>query len=129
MLKASSLRKSLLRMSQQNMINEVTDAAAHTVCVNSCSFKQSELVPMKPSSSHGMKSLQRWASSFKKLDPRWQIRNFFNDMSAFGTVLSDVTQSDHLSEGAAIFSVWRPTSADAIARMMMGDGVGKGLEI
>ncbi|KAL7469673.1 hypothetical protein ACHAXS_009925 [Conticribra weissflogii] len=70
-----------------------------------------------------------WSRSLLKLDPRWQIRKFFNDMSVFGSVLSSVNNSDHKSNGAAIFSVWRPTSPDAIAKMMRGDGTGKGLEI
>ena len=70
---------------------------------------------------------QQWTSSFIRLDPRWQIRNFFNDMSVFGSVLND-TQSD-VSAKSAIFTVWRPTSSDAISKMMRGDGVGKGLEI
>jgi len=70
-----------------------------------------------------------WSRSLLKLDPRWQIRKFFNDMSVFGSVLSSVNNSDHKSDGAAIFSVWRPTSPDAIAKMMKGDGTGKGLEI
>ena len=83
----------------------------------------------------------KWAQSFAKLDPRWQIRKFFNDMSAFSNGLSDVTWSINASQsrsswnsttatgGAAIFSVWRPTSSDAISKMMTGAGVGKGLEI
>lgn len=70
-----------------------------------------------------------WSRSLLKLDPRWQIRKFFNDMSVFGSVLSSVNNSDHKSDGAAIFSVWRPTSSDAIAKMMRGEGTGKGLEI
>jgi len=108
MLKASKLRKGLLCFNQQNMIKE---------SINCASFSTQTL---------GKKQkLQQWASSFKKLDPRWQIRKFFNDMSAFGTILNDATQS----EAGAIFSVWRPTSADAIAKMMQGNGVGKGLEI
>lgn len=28
-----------------------------------------------------------------------------------------------------MFTVWRPTSFDAIKKMMVGEGVGKGLEI
>jgi len=75
-----------------------------------------------------------WASSLTKLDPRWQIRKFFNDMSAFGSVLADVQGSPHKrgngSVGSqAIFTVWRPTSTDAMSKMMSGDGVGKGIEV
>ena len=59
--------------------------------------------------------LLNWARSVKKLDPRSQIRQFFEDAST--------------SLNAEIFTVWRPTSFDAIAKMMIGDGVGKGLEV
>ncbi|KAL7540179.1 hypothetical protein ACHAXR_009930 [Thalassiosira sp. AJA248-18] len=128
MSKASSLRNSLLCLSEQN-INEEIDVSTDSKNASSRPLSINQHALIKPSLSQSIKNLQLWASSFKKLDPRWQIRKFFNDMSVFGTVLSDVTQSDHLSEGAAIFSVWRPTSADAIAKMMRGDGVGKGLEI
>eukprot|EP00970_Alexandrium_tamarense_P003874 scaffold640_cov180-Alexandrium_tamarense.AAC.8 len=104
---ANSLRRSLLELS-------ATDIHAMDESVSDRDFKQSL------SKSEGKP--QQWASSFKKLDPRWQIRKFFDDMSVFGSVLS-------ADQSTAIFSVWRPTSADAIAKMMRGDGVGKGLEI
>mmetsp|Transcript_31777 Transcript_31777/g.54200 ORF Transcript_31777/g.54200 Transcript_31777/m.54200 type:complete len:1194 (-) Transcript_31777:624-4205(-) len=127
MLKASSLRNSLLSLSQKN-IEECNGVGTHSGEINqSLAFYQHG--QCHSSQSHSLKSLQQWATSFCKLDPRWQIRKFFNDMSVFGTVLSDLTKSDHSHNGAAIFSVWRPTSADAIAKMMRGDGVGKGLEI
>jgi len=68
-----------------------------------------------------------WMHTFKKTDPRWQIRKFFTDLSLFGGVLNDM--SENSSTGSSIFTVWRPTSAEAIAKMMRGEGVGKGLEI
>ena len=58
----------------------------------------------------------KWAESFRKLDPRWQICRCFDDCSMF-------------SYDSEIFTVWRPTSSDAIQKMMLGLGVGKGLEI
>ncbi|KAL7445512.1 hypothetical protein ACHAXM_011797 [Skeletonema potamos] len=69
-----------------------------------------------------------WMDAFKKTDPRWQIRKFFNDMSLFGGVLNDISENSS-DRGSSIFTVWRPTSAVAIAKMMRGEGVGKGLEI
>lgn len=45
-------------------------------------------------------------------DPRHQIFNFFSDVDSQGT-----------------FSVWRPTSKDAIGKMMSGEGTGKGLDV
>ena len=69
-----------------------------------------------------------WMRAFKKIDPRWQIRKCFNDISLFGGVLNDINQLSS-AEGSSIFTVWRPTSAAAISKMMRGEGVGKGLEI
>jgi hypothetical protein len=59
---------------------------------------------------------QRWFKSILKLDPRWQIRKFFDDASV-------------TFDNAEIFTVWRSTSFDAVAKMMRGEGVGKGLDI
>jgi hypothetical protein len=60
--------------------------------------------------------MQRWIKSIGKLDPRWQIRKFFDDAA-------------ESFDNADIFTVWRPTSFDAVAKMMRGEGVGKGLDI
>ena len=57
--------------------------------------------------------IQRWLTSFYRSDPRWQVYDFFKQ----------------LQPGASVFTVWRPTSLDAIRRMIAGDAVGKGLEI
>ena len=59
--------------------------------------------------------MMKWAKSLIKLDPRSQIRQFCKDVST--------------SLDAEIFTVWRPTSFDAIAKMMRREGVGKGLEV
>lgn len=110
MWKGLSLRHSLLCLSWQHEGEPIDTNMAFTG--SSCTHQLS-LSTIENS------KLQQWANSLKKLDPRWQIRKFFNDL----------VLSDHMSNGAAIFSVWRPTSADAIAKMMSGEGVGKGLEI
>ena len=76
----------------------------------------------------------RWLSSFRRLDPRYQIYKFFQDVAQEG--VDNIINSEFqqpallklLSRGSA-FSVWRPTSMDAIRKMMSGEATGKGLEI
>ena len=77
-----------------------------------------------------------YSRSFYHTDPRWQILTFFNDVALLGT------KSMEKSEGiidehkkfqipfilrvfvkAGVFSVWRPTSNEAIKYMMTGEGV------
>mmetsp|Transcript_23261 Transcript_23261/g.56126 ORF Transcript_23261/g.56126 Transcript_23261/m.56126 type:complete len:219 (-) Transcript_23261:1321-1977(-) len=130
MSKSSSLRKSLLSLSQQSTDEDRKERSTHSVDTSKhpARYGQHDVLG-KPSPPKIVGNMQQWATSLKRLDPRWQIRKFFNDISVFGRVLNDIHQSDHLFEGTAIFSVWRPTSADAIAKMMRGDGVGKGLDI
>ena len=77
-----------------------------------------------------------WLKSFKTCDPRYQILTFFNDVANEGaTGDSENFKRDHVSpllkylDRSSVFSVWRPTSFDSIRRMMLGEGVGKGLDI
>lgn len=77
-----------------------------------------------------------WLKSFKTCDPRHQILTFFNDVANEGaTGDSENFKRDHVSPllkylyRSSVFTVWRPTSLDAIRRMMLGEGVGKGLDI
>mmetsp|Transcript_315 Transcript_315/g.705 ORF Transcript_315/g.705 Transcript_315/m.705 type:complete len:1221 (-) Transcript_315:492-4154(-) len=77
-----------------------------------------------------------WLKSFKTCDPRNQILTFFNDVANEGATGDSVNfKRDHVSPllkylyRSSVFSVWRPTSLDAIRRMMLGEGVGKGLDI
>jgi len=85
-----------------------------------------------------------WLSSFRSLDPRYQILNFFNDLALEGVedfetrVRGGMLKDDHAGRmpkilrgfiKAGIFSVWRPTSRDAIRKMITGEGTGKGLDI
>mmetsp|Transcript_33258 Transcript_33258/g.71849 ORF Transcript_33258/g.71849 Transcript_33258/m.71849 type:complete len:857 (+) Transcript_33258:17-2587(+) len=82
-----------------------------------------------------------WLKSFKDLDPRYQILEFFNELSLGGV---EVFEADGGREAkssllmpkilrgfirSGIFSVWRPTSNDAIRKMITGEGTGKGLDI
>jgi len=81
--------------------------------------------------------MRDWARQFRRSDPRYQILNFFNDVAQEGaknmdqmgrnaTLISPLLRAFYKS---SVFTVWRPTSYDAIRRMMLGEGVGKGLDI
>ena len=76
--------------------------------------------------------------SFYHLDPRWQILTFFNDLALEGTENLESTggiinedkklQTPFLLRvfaRAGVFSVWRPTSNEAIRYMMTGEGVSR----
>mmetsp|Transcript_6824 Transcript_6824/g.16242 ORF Transcript_6824/g.16242 Transcript_6824/m.16242 type:complete len:837 (-) Transcript_6824:27-2537(-) len=77
----------------------------------------------------------RWLSSFRGLDPRYQIYNFFEDVAQEGVdnIISNKSFQQpallKLLSRASAFSVWRPTSMAAIRKMMSGEATGKGLEI
>ena len=76
--------------------------------------------------------------SFYHLDPRWQILTFFNDVALEGTENLESTggiinedkklQTPFLLRvfaRAGVFSVWRPTSNEAIRYMMTVEGVSR----
>lgn len=78
----------------------------------------------------------KWASSFKRLDPRSQIHRFFNvvaqnggDEIALKGLDTDIRPLLRYLARASVFTVWRPTSLEAIRKMMLGNAVGKGLDI
>ena len=78
-----------------------------------------------------------WASNFRRLDPRFQILTFFNAVEIAG--VESISGRDlnpnlnplvrRLFVKSSVFTVWRPTSNDAIRKMMTGEGTGKGLNI
>ncbi|GFH47818.1 hypothetical protein CTEN210_04294 [Chaetoceros tenuissimus] len=77
---------------------------------------------------------QLWLESFVALDPRRQIHSYFTEVARKGGPLKNPLIQAPMSiiEGfrrAASFSVWRPTSNDAISLMMKGQATGKGLEV
>jgi len=85
-------------------------------------------------------SVKDWLRSFRDLDPRFQILEFFNDLSLEG--VENFESQGCRTKGfvhtpkilrmftkSGIFSVWRPTSSDAIAKLITGEGTGKGLNI
>lgn len=104
------------------------------------------------------KRIQEWLISFHRLDPRYKILTFFNQVASDGAdnlVLGDeddqysndfcgwaddplpiktkFTHIEKLLQDAfnttSILTVWRPCSNDAMRKMMEGSGVGKGLDI
>jgi len=90
----------------------------------------------------GAEAAKTWARSFYHLDPRWLILTFFNDLALEGVdnlkntggivSCANKFQVPHILRSfarAGVFSVWRPTSNDAIRKMITGEGVGKGLDI
>eukprot|EP00985_Skeletonema_marinoi_P002404 scaffold1006_cov158-Skeletonema_marinoi.AAC.2 len=81
-----------------------------------------------------------WLKSFYRLDPRWQICNFFDDLAYEG--VGGIDEGGRIQNSGlhlpsimrafsrvGVFSVWRPTSNDAIRRMITGEGTGKGMDI
>jgi len=82
--------------------------------------------------------LKEWASGFRRMDPRYKIMRYFDDAATLGIDnVSDrgAVESSMLSPilrmfaKSSCFTVWRPTSSDAIRKMILGEGVGKGLDI
>jgi hypothetical protein len=80
--------------------------------------------------------IKDWVKNFRRSDPRYQILHFFNDVAQVGTNNMETTFNPILASPllrafyrASVFTVWRPTSFDAIRRMMLHEGVGKGLDI
>eukprot|EP00980_Cylindrotheca_fusiformis_P012605 scaffold3084_cov144-Cylindrotheca_fusiformis.AAC.53 len=81
--------------------------------------------------------IKEWCRQFRRSDPRYQILNFFNDVAQEGAKNVDDPNFNPVMVSpllrafyrASVFTVWRPTSLDAIRRMMLGEGVGKGLDI
>eukprot|EP00546_Thalassionema_frauenfeldii_P001752 CAMPEP_0178933968 /NCGR_PEP_ID=MMETSP0786-20121207/23601_1 /TAXON_ID=186022 /ORGANISM="Thalassionema frauenfeldii, Strain CCMP 1798" /LENGTH=627 /DNA_ID=CAMNT_0020611697 /DNA_START=380 /DNA_END=2260 /DNA_ORIENTATION=- len=75
-----------------------------------------------------------WLESIVELDPRQQIRSYFNEVAREGGPLTDPLRKAPLDiisgfQRAAAFSVWRPTSFDAMSLMIKRQGTGKGLEV
>ena len=73
----------------------------------------------------------RWLQTFNGLDPRQQIADYFRagDSRGPGGLLDEQKLEQRPGESSSFFSVWRPTSMDAIRMMMEGRAVGKGLNV
>ena len=98
--------------------------------------------------------IRNWLISFHHLDPRYKLLTFFNLVASDGAdnlvneedpgLLTDefgdghhhhkhLTKIEQMLKDAftlsGVFTVWRPCSNDAMRKMMLGAGVGKGLDI
>ena len=76
----------------------------------------------------------RWLKSLLRLDPRYQILLYYEEVARVGGPLKNplAPRPPFLLMGfmkAAAFTVWRPTSPDAICKMIKGEVTGKGLDI
>mmetsp|Transcript_75856 Transcript_75856/g.180198 ORF Transcript_75856/g.180198 Transcript_75856/m.180198 type:complete len:772 (+) Transcript_75856:158-2473(+) len=76
---------------------------------------------------------REWVRNLLQQDPRTMIATFFqpgDERGPLGTLEGDDPDIDWSGGGQTeFFSVWRPTSADAIRVMLEGRGTGKGLNI
>jgi len=111
-----------------------------------CHSRDIELWHQKYDSKKALELAERsarivWLSSFYRYDPRWQILTFFNEVARDGGIaaMDENFRSSCRNLGASsltksfskanIFTVWRPTSNEAIKNMMLGIATGKGLDI
>uniref|UniRef100_A0A7S3VCX3 Uncharacterized protein n=1 Tax=Chaetoceros debilis TaxID=122233 RepID=A0A7S3VCX3_9STRA len=80
--------------------------------------------------------LFKWIKSIQRLDPRYQILRYFDEVARKGGALENPLAAQaatfDLMRGfmkASAFTVWRPTSREAICKMMKGEVTGKGLDV
>ena len=82
--------------------------------------------------------VQEWMGSFRRMDPRYRILKYFDDVATLGTSrlrgsgrmdTNKLCPALRVFKRSAVFSVWRPTSKDSIKKMILGHGTGKGLDI
>jgi len=78
----------------------------------------------------------KWIKSIQRLDPRYQILRYFDEVARKGGALENPLAAQaatfDLMRGfmkASAFTVWRPTSREAICKMMKGEVTGKGLDV
>ena len=81
---------------------------------------------------------EEWLKSLRMRDPRFCIKQFFDDVARDGADSIEEENSFQpellspllsMFQRSSVFSVWRPTSVDSIRKMMTGQGTGKGLDI
>ena len=85
-------------------------------------------------SSQVSKGAQLWARSLMLLDPRHKILEYFRPGDARGPLgylrsLGEAPSQGTAEGSSAFFAVWRPTSLEALRKMMEGSATGKGLNI
>jgi hypothetical protein len=121
---------------------KIKEAAKYSAGENvSNDSRDIKLWHQKYDSKKALKLVQRtarmkWMASFYRCDPRWQILTFFNEVARDGGIAamdenrnSGASPLTNLFSKANIFTVWRPTSNEAIKNMMLGVATGKGLDI
>lgn len=77
---------------------------------------------------------KRWMDSVLMLDPRFQIHSYFLEVARNAGPLKDPLTQPPIEiirqwRRASSFSVWRPTSFDAISLMIRGEACGKGMDV
>jgi hypothetical protein len=89
------------------------------------------------STTRAFDKVKDWVSQFRRLDPRYRIEAYFSEVAQIGVEnieekgvnLTNLRPILRFFFRASVFSVWRPTSFEAIRKMMLGHAVGKGLDI
>jgi hypothetical protein len=79
-----------------------------------------------------VEKVRRWSESFLAADPRHQILEYFRPGDHRGPLgllkaLGEKPAGDHPT--SSFFSIWRPTSMDALRMMMEGRATGKSLNV
>ena len=76
-------------------------------------------------------SFARWSHSFLESDPRHQVLQFFRSGDETGPsgLLHALERSPSGNVKSEYFTVWRPTSLDALRMLMMGQATGKSLNV
>ena len=122
-----------------SMVDRPSLYALQTVMRSKRCLTKVSTIP-KTSANNIKRKSREWLKSFYHTDPRWQICNFFDDLAyegvrgidEIGRITNDGTHLPPILRAfsrVGVFSVWRPTSKEAIRRMMTGEGTGKGMDI
>eukprot|EP00986_Skeletonema_menzelii_P006219 scaffold2344_cov149-Skeletonema_menzelii.AAC.4 len=126
--------------SEEDDMDQPSSYALQTSMRARKSITRKTKMPVTEDCSKRRKKKVNWLKSFYRLDPRWQICNFFEDLAYEGVGGIDETGRIRHSglnlpsiikafSRVGVFSVWRPTSNEAIRRMITGEGTGKGMDI
>lgn len=87
--------------------------------------------PLEAAQRDSTAAARQWMHSLVQADPRHQICAFFKAGDERGPLgyLSSIGSRPNGKTVSRFFSVWRPTSADAIRMMVEGKAKGKGLNV
>jgi len=131
-----NVRKSIaLDEDEQELQNKVIDWSSKYETTrrirHMCEFFSS---PRKNNSIEKQLAYRRWLGSLAALDPRRQIHLYFTEVARVGGPLANPLAEEPMSiisgfRRASSFSVWRPTSCEAISLMMKEEATGKGLKV